>query len=123
MKALTLANARLYLPEILLAAAVGVSFFVEFIATSKVNYVMIFCGLILSILVVWKNKFFALIISLFLGFISFYMMFAVLSEYMEFPPHGRNGLELLVVGEVIFGSLLVISFLLPKKYFAFNKER
>ena len=123
MKSLRLRNSLSYLPEVLLAVAIGVSFCVELIATSNVNYFMIFCGLILTILVVWKNKFFALIISLFLGFISLYMMFAVFSEYMESPPRDRNGLELLVVGEVIFGSLLVISFLLPKKYFAFNKER
>jgi len=122
MKASTPTNARPYLPEILLAIAVAVSFFGEFTATSNVNYFMIFCGLILFILVLWKNKFFALTISLLLGFISFYMMFAVLSEYMEFPPRDRNGLELLIVGELIFGSLLVISFLLPKKYFAFDKE-
>lgn len=110
-----------YLPEILLGTAIGISFIGELIETSNVNYFVFFCGLILSTLIIWKNKFFALTISIVLGVLSLYMMFAVFSEYREFPPGDRGGLELLVVGEVIFLSLLLISILLPGKYLKVNK--
>lgn len=92
------------------------------IETSNANYFLILCGLVLSILVVWKNKFFALGISTILGLVSFYMIFAVLSEYKEFPPGSISGLVLLFVGESIFVTLFVISIFLPIKYFTMNKN-
>ncbi|HLT72323.1 MAG TPA: hypothetical protein VKZ75_06705 [Cyclobacteriaceae bacterium] len=122
MKSLSLKSGLPYLPEILLSIAVAISFLGELIETSNANYFLILCGLVLSILVVWKNKFFALGISTILGLVSFYMIFAVLSEYKEFPPGSISGLVLLFVGESIFVTLFVISIFLPIKYFTMNKN-
>lgn len=122
MKSLSLKSGLPYLPEILLSIAVAISFLGELIETSNANYFLILCGLVLAILVVWKNKFFALGISTILGLVSFYMIFAVLSEYKEFPPGNISGLVLLFVGESIFVTLFVISIFLPIKYFTMNKN-
>jgi len=121
MKSLNLKKTLPYLPEILLFGAIGISILGELIETSSVNYFMIACGLILSTLIIWKNKYFALSLSVILGLVSFYMILAVLSEYKEFPSGDRNGLQLLFVGGLIFISLLTVSIFLPRKYFAINK--
>ncbi len=82
---------------------------------------MIGCWLILSTLVIWKNKYFALVLSSILGLISFYMLLAVLSAFKKFPSGDINGLQLLLVGASLFISLLVIAIYLPRKYLTLNK--
>jgi hypothetical protein len=82
---------------------------------------MIACGLILSTLIIWKNKYFALSLSIILALVSLYMLLAVFSEYKEFPSGDRSGLQLLLVGGLIFISLLAVSIFLPRKYFTINK--
>lgn len=73
--------------------------------------------LFMSLLVILKNKTMALFASLLIGIGSLYMIFAVLSEYSEFPRGDANGLKLLLTGATIFLSTLLISILLPIKYF------
>jgi VIT1/CCC1 family predicted Fe2+/Mn2+ transporter len=121
MKPLNLKKALPYVPEILLAIAAGTTFMGDLLSTSTINYFMLGCLLILLTLIIWKNKYFALILSFILGLSSFYMLLAVLSEYSEFPAGDRAGLQLLAVGMSLFTSLLVIAFFLPKKYI-FNRE-
>jgi hypothetical protein len=122
MKLLILKRTLPYLPEILLFIAIGISFVGEIIETSRVNYFMIGCGLILSTLIIWKNKYFALSLSIILGLVSFYMLLAVFAEYNEFPSDDRNGWQLLFVGGLIFTSLLAVSIFLPRKYFNINNR-
>jgi len=121
MKSLNLKKTLPYLPEILLFIAIGISFLGELIETSGINYFMIACGLILSTLIIWKNKYFALSLSIILALVSLYMLLAVFSEYKKFPSGDRNGLQLLLAGGLIFISLLTVSIFLPRKYFAINK--
>jgi len=118
---LNLKKALPYVPEILLVIAAGTTFMGDLISTSTINYFMLGCLLILLTLIIWKNKYFALILSFILGVGSFYMLLAVLSEYSEFPAGDRDGLQLLAVGMSLFTSLLVVAFFLPKKYI-FNRE-
>ena len=73
--------------------------------------------LFMSLLVILKNKTMALFASLLIGIGSIYMIFAVLSECSEFPRGDANGLKLLLTGAIIFLSTLLISILLPIKYF------
>lgn len=122
MKSSNLKKIWRYLPEILLFMAIGISFLGELLEASRINYFMIVCGLILSTLIIWKNKYFALSLSIILGLVSLYMLLAVFSEYKEFPSGDRNGLKLLLVGGLLFTSLLAISILLPRKYFTIYKE-
>lgn len=75
------------------------------------------CALVLGTLVIWKNKYFALVLSIALGPASAYMLVAVFSEYHEFLPSDKNGLQLQLVGGLLFTSLLMISIFMPKKYF------
>jgi hypothetical protein len=121
MKSLKLKGMLPYLPEALLFTAITISFLGELIETSSANFFMIGCGAILWILVIWKNRYFALCLAVILGLVSCYMLFAVFSEYKKFPSGDTDGLTLLFIGGLIFTSLLVISFFLPKKYFDINK--
>jgi hypothetical protein len=121
LKSFTVKMILPYLPEILLFIAAGITFMGDLIWTSTVNYFMLGCLLLLSTLIIWKDKYFAFIISIILGLGSFYMLIAVLSAYSKFPAGDRDGLQLLVVGMSIFTSLLVIALFLPMKYI-FKKE-
>ncbi|WP_350455815.1 hypothetical protein, partial [Macellibacteroides fermentans] len=87
------------------------------LATSNINYLMLAVILFMSLLVILKNKTMALFASLLIGVGSLYMIFAVLSEYSEFPRGDANGFKLLLTGAIIFLSTLLISILLPIKYF------
>jgi hypothetical protein len=106
-----------YLPEILLLLGAGVCFFEELFRVSVVNYFMIVCIAILSILLIWKNRWLAYSIAILLGLVSFYFLFACISEYKEFPAGDSDGTRLMLIGGLIFGSLIVISFLMLIKYF------
>jgi len=122
MKSFNLKRLVKYLPELLLFIVIGISFSMEVIKTSNVNYLLIFCLLILFTLIIWKNKYFALTLSIILGIVSFYMLFAVFSEFREFPSDDRNGWQLLLVGGLLFISLLTVSIFLPRKYININKR-
>lgn len=68
-----------------------------------------------------KNKYLAIGLAIILGSLSCYMLFALLSEYNEFPSGDSRGTILLTTGSLIFCSLLIISMLLPLKYFKRGK--
>lgn len=117
MRSSSLTKAKLYVPEILLFAVVGVGFFGELIETGNVNYLMMTIAAVLTVLVVSKNKYLAAVLSVILGVGSCYFLLAVFAEFSEFS-NGRDGLPLLIAGGTLFTSLLVISIFLPRKYFA-----
>lgn len=109
-----------YAPEasILLLAVVG--FFEELLSRATVNYFTMVCIAIMLILIIWKNKYFALVLSVLLGLVSFYMLLAVVSEFREFASGDAKGMQLLLTGSLLFGFLMLMSFLIPGKYFSKN---
>lgn len=122
MKLLNFKKAIGYFPELLLFVVIVTIFLTEWLAASRIYYPMIVCASLLLTLVVWRNKYLALAFSAILGFCSFYMIFAVVSEYKEFPPGDPDGLRLLLTGGFIFCSLFAISLFLPGKYLRGSTE-
>jgi hypothetical protein len=121
MKYYSSKNLWAYLPEIFLLLSIGFVLIMDWIKTSSVNYFMICFGVILLILIMSKNKYLAIGLAIILGSLSCYMLFALLSEYNEFPSGDNHGTILLATGSLIFCSLLAISILLPLKYFKRGK--
>ena len=117
MKKMNLIKGIQYIPEVFIVLMAIYWFLDGLLATSNINYLMLAVILFMSLLVILKNKTMALFASLLIGIGSLYMIFAVLSEYSEFPRGDANGLKLLLTGATIFLSTLLISILLPIKYF------
>ena len=117
MKKMNLIKGIQYIPEVFIVLMAIYWFLDGLLATSNINYLMLAVILFMSLLVILKNKTMALFASLLIGLGSLYMIFAVLSEYSEFPRGDTNGLKLLLTGAIIFLSTLLISILLPIKYF------
>ena len=117
MKKMNLIKGIQYIPEVFVVLVAMYWFLDGLLATSYINYPMLAVILFMSLLVILKNKTMALFASLLIGLGSLYMIFAVLSEYSEFPRGDANGLKLLLTGAIIFLSTLLISILLPIKYF------
>ena len=106
-----------YAPEFLLLIGGMFCLVGEWLETSSVNGVMGFGILVIVALLLCKNKYLALTISAILGLVSVFLMLATFAEYSEFPSGSSEGWQLLLVGMLIFGSLLVVSLIMPKKYF------
>ena len=117
MKKMNLIKGIQYIPEVFIVLVAIYWFLDGLLETSYINYLMLAVILFMSLLVILKNKTMALFASLLIGIGSIYMIFAVLSEYSEFPRGDANGLKLLLTGAIIFLSTLLISILLPIKYF------
>lgn len=117
MKADKIKKVLPYIPEILLLVAAMVCFVGEWIGASSFNGIMIFGILTIAILLIWKNKYLALSIAILLGGASVYFLLALLSEFHEFPVENQERWQMLLVGCTIFGSLLVASLIMPRKYF------
>ena len=117
VKKMNLSKGIQYIPEVFIVLGAIYWFLDGLLTTSYINYLMLAVILFMSLLVILKNKTMALFASLLIGIGSLYMIFAVLSEYSEFPRGDANGLKLLLTGAIIFLSTLLISILLPIKYF------
>ena len=117
MEKMNLSKGIQYIPEVFIVLVAIYWFLDGLLANSYINYPMLAVILFMSLLVILKNKTMALFASLLIGIGSLYMIFAVLSEYSEFPRGDANGLKLLLTGAIIFLSTLLISILLPIKYF------
>lgn len=121
MKADKVRKVLSYIPEILLIVAAIICFLGEWIGTSSFTSfsgIMAFGILVFIALLIWKNKYLALSIAILLGGASVYFLLALLSEFHEFPVENQERWQMLLVGCAIFGSLLVASLIMPKKYFA-----
>ena len=121
MEKYNLKKALRFIPELLLLISGITCLFFESIYASPTTPIAI-GGLTIGILIVlsllvWKNKYLALSISIILGCICFYFIFALLSEFSEFHAGSMDGLQMLLVGSLIFGGLLIISITMPIKYF------
>ena len=117
MKKMNLIKGIQYIPEVFIVLVAIYWFLDGLLTTSYINYLKLAVILFMSLLVILKNKTMALFASLLIGVGSLYMIFAVLSEYSEFPRGDANGLKMLLTGAIIFLSTLLISILLPIKYF------
>ena len=114
------------IPELLLLIGGITCLFFELTKASPTSLATI-GSLVISILIVlalliWKNKYLALSISIILGCASFYFILALLSEYSEFPIGSKDGLQMLLIGGLIFGPLLLISTIMPAKYFKMQNK-
>ncbi|WP_353129920.1 hypothetical protein [Parapedobacter pyrenivorans] len=116
MKTEIVKRALPYTPEILLLIAGIVCFLGELISASSINGFLFIGVLAILALLIWKNKFLALSIAVLLGGASVFFLLALLSEFSEFPTGSPEGWQMLFVGGAIFGSLLAVSFIMPKKY-------
>ena len=122
MKKVNLKEVLPYMPEIILLGVAIVWFLSDLIIASSVNYFMAVGILLILTLLRWKSKFFSLCLSIMLGLFSFYFQLALLSEFSEFPTGSLEGRQMLLIGSFIFISLIIISCLMPLKYFRKNEE-
>jgi predicted ferric reductase len=102
-----------YLPEVAILL-----FSIGWAIGNTVNYVAIGIIAVILTLLIWKNKILAIVLSVVLGLGSLYMLLALASEYSEFPKGDPAGTKLLLVGSLIFLSLLAMSIIMPFKYFS-----
>lgn len=100
-----------YLPEMLFGGGALYSCFMD-----KTFFPMLLIVLV-TILIIWKNKVFALILASILGAISLYMILALWSELSELPTQTADYRKLFVVGHLLFISIFVSAVLMPIKYF------
>lgn len=122
MNALNIRKFFPYTPEVLLLTGAVVCLVGEWLATSHVNGLMVVGVLSVVALLIWKSKYLALSMAILLGVVSICFLFAVLSEFHEFPVDHPERWQMLLAGGVIFGSLLVVSVILPRKYFSSNEN-
>ena len=110
-----------YLPEVLLLIGGFVCLLAELTSASPTLLTSIIGLIIFEIIVItlliWKNKYFAFCISFILGCLSFYFILALLSEFSEFPVGSSDGMRMLLIGGLLFGGLLIVSIIMPIKYF------
>jgi len=106
-----------YIPEVIILIVAIYWFLDGLLGSSYINYFML--GIIAFILglIILRNRFMALTISVIIGLGSIYMMLAVLSEYNKFSTGNTEGLKLLLIGSSAFIVTLIMSIILPVKYF------
>ena len=122
MKKVNLKEVLPYMPEVILLGGTIVFFLKDLVITSSFNYLMAVGILLIFILLKWKSKFFSLFLSIILGLVSLYFQLALLSEFNEFPTGSLAGRQMLLIGSFIFITLIVVSVLMPLKYFKKNEE-
>ena len=121
MKNENVRKALAYIPEVLLLIGGVFYLLADLIYGSPTPFIsgLIIFGMVAIIaLLLWRNKYFALSISVVLGCISVFFMLAVVSEFGEFPVGDWEGIQMLLIGTLIFGGLLTVSLLMPGKYFS-----
>ncbi len=118
----------LYFPEICFIAIIGIlisSFLTGGISVNLTSLLSLFIFVTLFICLLgqfrWRNFYLSIIISGILGFGSFYMLWAVYSEYRDFAAINPKALILLIGGVIIFVFLIIMSFIMPLKYRKNNK--
>lgn len=117
METLNLKRVAQFVPEMLLLAVALFMTVENLLVNSIVNYPMLLLIAFVSIMLLFRNKYMALLTSVAIGVGSLYMMLAVLSEYNEFPKGDTNGLVLLLVGLSICLAAFVLAAIMPIKYF------
>ncbi|WP_289056055.1 hypothetical protein [Carboxylicivirga marina] len=103
----------LVLPEYLLIAAV-----IFYWLSAGLMFNPIAIGLIigLTLQIIFKNRIVGIIIPSLLILTSFYMLFAVMSEFKEFPTFNSEAKKLLFVGLSYFISTMIVSAIMIFKY-------
>jgi len=100
-----------YLPEMVFVGGALYSFIMD-----KTFYPLLIVVLV-TILMLWKNKAFALILASIIGLIGLYMIFALWSELSEFPTQTAEYWKMFVVGHLLFISIIITAIFMPIKYF------
>lgn len=109
-------NGIAYVPEFLLLIGGLFCLVGEWLGAATINGIMVFGVLAIVTLLLWQNRYLALAIAVILGAVSVFFTLAIFAEYSEFPPGSSDAWQLLA-GMLIFGSLLGISLIMPRKYF------
>lgn len=117
METLNLKKIAQFAPEMLLLAVALFMTVENFLVSNIVNYPMLLLVAFVSIMLLSKNKYMALLTSVVIGIGSLYMVLAVLSEFYEFPKGDSSGLVLLLVGLSICLVSLALAVVMPIKYF------
>ena len=119
MNTIKLKTAIKYSPEVIfLLFFIGAS-----IGGNKFSYLGIVPSIVLLILIIWKNRFLALTLSILFGLGSLWMLLAAASEYKEFPQGDPAGIRLLLTGSLLSLFALTMSIAMPFKYFLKNKSK
>lgn len=102
----------IYWPEFFL---IGGSLFSFVINISSITPIIII--ILTSILLIWKNKIYALILATVIGAICLYMIIALWSELNEFPNRTIDYWKMFFTGHFLFLSTFISVICMPKKYF------
>lgn len=99
------------LPDCILIAGFTIFFLLNLILGSfHISQLFILIPPVLLLIQLrFKVKWLGIFIGSILALIGFYMTLAVASEYREFPTVTFEAIQLLLVGLVLFGSILVLS--------------
>jgi hypothetical protein len=107
-----------FLPELFFILTGIVAFIGELARTGKISYVSLALIAVFLLQLKLQNKTTGYILGALLALVSFYMLFAVYSEFSEFEVVNQKAIKLLAIGWALFGSVLVFSILLIKKNLA-----
>ena len=66
--------------------------------------------------IIWKNIKPGIIFSAIIGLLSLFMLFALLSEFKEFPAGSREGMKRLIIGGVYFITNIVMAGIMLVRY-------
>lgn len=114
-----LKNILLQLPEYLL---IGALFFYWVKDGELINPLIIAFIALLTLQVLTQHRVIGLLIPSVLILVCFYMLFALLSEFNEFPSFNAEAKALLFVGLGLFLSGLLISGVMFYKYFPHSSK-
>jgi len=117
----TLKKVLPFIPEIILLL-VSLLWIYDLFAGNPLNYFLVAISVAIITLLILRNKYLALGLSILLGIGNCYMILAVISEFREFPAGDSAGTSLLLTGILIFTTFLFIAVAMPVKYFKRDKS-
>ncbi len=115
----TLKKLFLILPEYVLVAS---ALYYWYATLNMYNPIAIGLITILVLQIIFKNKISGIILSCIIMILSLFMVFAVLSEFYEFPTFSDKSKQFLIIGLLYFLSTLFVSLIMLFKYATLPKK-
>ncbi|MGV3697199.1 hypothetical protein [Flavobacterium sp.] len=106
----------LLLPEIVIVILSGFWFLENYFSNGHVNPFALSLFFILLFQIIFQNKFIGMFLATVTALFSIYMVFAVLSEFREFPSVTSEAAQLLVVGLLLCMLLFTSSITMIYKF-------
>lgn len=103
------------LPEILLLI-LSSSWIIDLFMGVDLNYPMILMSVIITVVLLLKNKVLSTIFAFFAIVISLLILEAAISEFTDFPTINLDAILLLTIGSLIAGIIAFMSFLILYKF-------